>query len=76
MEELKNTLVKSLYIWMGAFNISQFSNFSDFVDFCSSFSHQRGFLLYTSCVLWLHPIAFNKMHYLSKETYISLCKTK
>jgi hypothetical protein len=39
MEELKNTLVKSLYIWRGAFNISQFSNFSDFVDFCLCFSH-------------------------------------
>jgi hypothetical protein len=37
-EELKNILVKSIFSWIGAYNISHFSNFSDFVDFCSSFS--------------------------------------
>jgi hypothetical protein len=30
VEELKNILVKSLYTWTKAYNISQFSNFSDF----------------------------------------------
>jgi hypothetical protein len=35
-EEFKNNLVKSLFIW--AYNISQFSNFFKFVDFCFSFS--------------------------------------
>jgi len=29
---------KSLFSWIGAYNISPFSNFSEFVDFCSSFS--------------------------------------
>jgi hypothetical protein len=33
-EELKNILVKSLFSWTEAYNISQSSNFSEFVDFC------------------------------------------
>jgi hypothetical protein len=33
----KNILVKSLFNWIGAFNISSFSNFYLFVEFCSSF---------------------------------------
>jgi hypothetical protein len=37
-EELKNILVKSLFNWTGACNISYLSNFSKFVDFCASFS--------------------------------------
>jgi hypothetical protein len=37
-EELKNIIVKSLFSWTVAYNISQFSNFSKFVDFCSLFS--------------------------------------
>jgi hypothetical protein len=39
-EELKtrNTLVKSLFSWTLKYNIFQFSNFSEFVDFYSSFS--------------------------------------
>jgi hypothetical protein len=34
MEELKNSLVNSLYIWKGIL----YSHFSDFVDFCASFN--------------------------------------
>ena len=34
VEELKFILVKSLFIWIEVYN---FSNFSEFVDFCSSF---------------------------------------
>jgi hypothetical protein len=34
---LKRILVKSLFHWTGAFNIYSFSNFSHFVEFCSSF---------------------------------------
>ena len=52
-EELKNILVKSIFSWIGAYNISHFSNFSDFVDFCSSFSIFKKISLYT-CVLGLH----------------------
>jgi hypothetical protein len=37
-EELLNILVKSLFNWIGAYDISNFSNYSGFVDFCSSFS--------------------------------------
>jgi hypothetical protein len=37
--ELKDILVKSLYTWTRVYNTSQVSNFSDFVVFCSSFSH-------------------------------------
>lgn len=37
--ELKNILVKLLYTWTRVYNTSQFSNFSDIVVFCSSFSH-------------------------------------
>jgi hypothetical protein len=37
-EELKNILVKSLFNWTGPYNISHTSNFSKFVEFCSSFS--------------------------------------
>jgi hypothetical protein len=36
-DELKNILVKSLFNWIGAFNISSISNFSLFVELCSSF---------------------------------------
>jgi len=36
-DELKNILVKSLFKWTDAFNIYSFSNFSHFVEFCSSF---------------------------------------
>jgi hypothetical protein len=36
-DEFKIILVKSLFNWTGAFYISSFSNFSDFVEFCSSF---------------------------------------
>jgi hypothetical protein len=36
-DELKNILVKSLFHWTEPFNISSFSNFSHFVEFCSSF---------------------------------------
>jgi hypothetical protein len=39
VEELKKILVKLLYIWTKAYNISHVSKFSKFVDFCSSFSH-------------------------------------
>jgi hypothetical protein len=35
MEELKNILVKSLYNWTWAYNISHVSKFFEFVDFCS-----------------------------------------
>ena len=35
MEELKNSLVNSLYIWTEAYYIS---HFSDFVDLCASFN--------------------------------------
>jgi hypothetical protein len=38
MEELKNNLVKSLFSWNVAYHISHFSNFLEFVIFCSSFS--------------------------------------
>jgi hypothetical protein len=38
VEELKNIMFKSLYTWIGAYNnSSHFSNFSDFVVFCSFF---------------------------------------
>jgi hypothetical protein len=37
-EELKINLVKSLFSWTMAYNISHFSKFFEFVDFCSSFS--------------------------------------
>jgi hypothetical protein len=37
-EELKNNPVKSLFGWIVVYNISQFSNFFEFLDFCSSFS--------------------------------------
>jgi hypothetical protein len=33
VEELKNILVKSFYIWMRTYNISHFSYFFEFVDF-------------------------------------------
>jgi len=46
-EELKNNLVKSLFSWTVAHNISQFSNFFEFVDFCFSFSMKGGLSLYT-----------------------------
>jgi hypothetical protein len=36
-DEIKNCLVKSLFNWTWAFNISSISNFSLFVEFCSSF---------------------------------------
>jgi len=32
-EDLKNIMVKSLYTWTMVYNISHFSNFSEFVDF-------------------------------------------
>lgn len=35
VEKPKKILIKSLDTWIGAYNISQFFNFSDFVDFCS-----------------------------------------
>jgi hypothetical protein len=36
-DELLNLLVKSLFVWTGAFNISSLSSFLQFVEFCSSF---------------------------------------
>jgi hypothetical protein len=36
-EELKNNLVKSLFSWTMEHNIFQFSNLSEYVDFCISF---------------------------------------
>jgi hypothetical protein len=36
--ELKNVMFKSLYTWIAAYNSLLFSSFSNFLDFCSSFS--------------------------------------
>jgi hypothetical protein len=55
MEELNNVMFKSLYTWIAAYNSPHFSSFSEFLDFCSFFLLDRGFLLYTSCILGLRP---------------------
>lgn len=36
--ELKATMLKSLYVWMTAYNCSHFSIFLEFFDMCSSVS--------------------------------------
>lgn len=36
--ELKAMMSKSLYVWMAAYNSLRFSNFSKFLDLCSSYS--------------------------------------
>jgi hypothetical protein len=36
--ELKNIMFKSFYTWIVAHNSLHFSSFSEFLDFCSSFS--------------------------------------
>ena len=35
-DELKNVFVKTLFNWVGMFNVSLFSTLPQFVDFCSS----------------------------------------
>jgi len=39
VEELKNILVKILYIWTRVHHFSYFSNISEFVDIWSSLHH-------------------------------------
>jgi hypothetical protein len=35
VEELKDIIFKSLHTWIGEYNSSHISNFSEFLDFCS-----------------------------------------
>jgi hypothetical protein len=37
LDELKKLFIKTLFHWVGAFNVSQFSTMPQFVAFCSSF---------------------------------------
>jgi hypothetical protein len=63
--EIKNIMIKSLYIWTTTYNSPHLFGFSEFLDFCSSFSPFSGFLLYSFCVLGLRSSALsNKINYL------------
>jgi hypothetical protein len=70
--ELKNIMFKSHYIWIVAYSTLQLSSFFlifwTFVHFLSN----RGFLLYTSCVLGLYSCAFsNEIELLIKKYILS-----
>ena len=68
VEELKNIIFKSLRIGIGVYNSSHFPNFSEFLNFSSSFHLNRGFLLYTSCAVGLcSSVLLMKLTYLSKR---------
>lgn len=63
-------LLKTLFQWADAFQVSQFSTMSQFVAFCSSFRLQWGPFLYTSCVLGLRPfVLFNDLLIYQKKKY-------
>jgi hypothetical protein len=68
MLELKKMMVQSLYTWRVAWSSLPISNFSEFLEFCSSFFYILGVFLYTLCVIELRSYAFLlNLHYLLKR---------
>jgi hypothetical protein len=68
---LKVDMFKSPYAWMIAYNSPCFSSLTEFLDFCSSFLLSLGFLLYSSCVLGLHPAMLsNEINFLIKKEFL------